>query len=283
MVEHSSTISTAAAEIVALINSRSQSPWPHEIEAIIAKAIAPEPMASPRMASGSVPKLASDIRAKIAELGVAYDVLGKLDNGPECDAAEVAVERLKAELCDLEKQIPKPPRSYADIRMRAELALYWSAESIEDMRRHGDAVERIMADLIEAVLQFAGRDFAKALAPTPASPALLPPLSPDHLRYREALAKIAKLDDHDYSPEMGDEEKEEAVAAACEKAMAIERMIWATPAKTLADLLLRGEMALYNENGVMATLDEPEAYYDERSVAQLIRAVVDVLGGHYAR
>ena len=41
MVERSHTISTAAAEIVALINSRSQSPWPHEIEAIIAKAKAP--------------------------------------------------------------------------------------------------------------------------------------------------------------------------------------------------------------------------------------------------
>ena len=140
-----------------------------------------------------------------------------------------------------------------------------------------------MADLVEAVLQFAGRDFAKEVAPTPASPALLPPLSPDHLRYREALAEIARLDDHDYSPEMSDEEKEAAVGAACEKAMAIERMIWATPAKTLADVLLRGEMALYNENGMMETLDEPEAYYDERSVAQLIRAVVDVLGGHYAR
>ena len=33
--------------------------------------------------------------------------------------------------------------------------------------------------------------------------------------------------------------------------MAIERKIWATPARTLADVLLRGEMALYNENGVM--------------------------------
>jgi hypothetical protein len=66
--------------------------------------------------------------------------------------------------------------------------------------------------------------------------------------------------------------------------MALERKAWATPAKTVADVLLRGEMALYNENGVMESLDDAEAYYDERAVAQLIRAVVAVLGGlHHAR
>jgi hypothetical protein len=43
--------------------------------------------------------------------------------------------------------------------------------------------------------------------------------------------------------------------------------------------LLRGEIALHNENGVMEHLDNPEAYYDDRSIAQLIRALVDVLGG----
>ena len=112
--------------------------------------------------------------------------------------------------------------------------------------------------------------------------AVLPPLSPHHLRYRERLAEIARLDNSDYSPGMSAKEKEEEVGAACEKAMALERKVWATPAKTLADVLLRGEMALYNENGVMETLDDPEAYYDERSIAQLIRAVVDVLGGIHA-
>ena len=42
-------------------------------------------------------------------------------------------------------------------------------------------------------------------------------------------------------------------------------------------------MALYNENGVMDFLDVAEAYEDDRANAQLIRAVVDVLGGLYAR
>jgi hypothetical protein len=78
--------------------------------------------------------------------------------------------------------------------------------------------------------------------------------------------------------------KSEAVInALSEQAMVLERKAWATPARTLADVLLRGEMALYNENAVMENLDDPEAYYDERSIAQLIRAVVDVLGGLHAR
>jgi len=82
---------------------------------------------------------------------------------------------------------------------------------------------------------------------------------------------------------MSEEEKEAAVGAACEKAMALERKIWATPATTLADVLLRGEIALHNENAMMDSLDDPEAYYDERAVAQVIRAVLDVLGGPHAR
>jgi hypothetical protein len=120
-------------------------------------------------------------------------------------------------------------------------------------------------------------------APASAARMVLPPLSPLHLRYRESLAEIARLDDNYYSLAMSADEKEAAVEAACERAMALERETWATPAKTLADVLLRGEMALYNENGVMESLHDPEAYYDERAVAQLIKAVVDVLGGLHAR
>jgi hypothetical protein len=135
------------------------------------------------------------------------------------------------------------------------------------------------------VLHFAGSDVAKMLVPPPGSsaPAGLPPLSPDHLRYREIVAEIASFEGADYPPGKTPEESEAVINALSEQAMALERKVWATPAKTLADVLLRGEVALYNENGVMESLDDPEAYYDERSVAQLIRAVVDVLGGLHAR
>ena len=107
-------------------------------------------------------------------------------------------------------------------------------------------------------------------------------LSADHLRYREVVAEIARFDGSDYPPGMSEEESEPALRALSDEAMALERKTWATPAKTLADVLLRGEMALYNENGIMDDLDDPEAYYDERSAAQLIKAVVDVLGGNNA-
>ena len=202
MVEHSHTISTAAAEIVALINSRSHSPWPHEIEAIIAKAIAPQPMASPRMASASVPKLASDIRAKIAELGVAYDALGRAApwTGVRmlAEADGRAAEGRPAPPGDCRSPSrPQSVRRHRDARQRWRC--YWAARRMATSRScatTADLIRHTLADLIEAVLQFAGRDFAKAVAPTvPPSPALLPPLSPDHLRYREALAEIAKLDD----------------------------------------------------------------------------------------
>ena len=150
-----SHVSQAAAEIVALINSSPRSPRPDQIAAIIAKALAPQPVAS-SLASSPLPQLGIDIRNKIAELQVAYSALGPLSPGPEEDAAEAVVEQLKADLCRLELQIPEPPQSYADIRMRAEMALYWSAGSIDELRQYGELVQHTLADLIEAVLQFDG-------------------------------------------------------------------------------------------------------------------------------
>jgi len=151
MSHHSHSIESAAASIVSLINSSPRSPHQSEIEAIIAKALAPQPLASP-----AVPTLALDIHAKIAQLHAAYAALAKLKNGPECDAAEAHVEKLKAELVSLEEQMPKPPRTYADVRTQAELSLYWCAESIADLRDCGDLIEQTLADLIEAVLEFDG-------------------------------------------------------------------------------------------------------------------------------
>ena len=138
-----------------------------------------------------------------------------------------------------------------------------------------DVFQRPAARLVEAVLQFAGRDM-----PSHCQPSAAP--SADHLRYREVVAEIARFDGSDYPPGMSDEESESALRALSNEAMAIERKVWATPTRTLADVLLRGEMALYDENGVMESLHDPEAYYDDRSIAQLIRAVIDVLGGNNA-
>jgi hypothetical protein len=121
------------------------------------------------------------------------------------------------------------------------------------------------ADEIEAVI-------AKCLQQT--SP--LPALSAAHLAYRNLVAEIGRFDADN---ELDGEEAEAAMTRLMEQASEMERKCWATPAQTVADVLLRGEIALYNENGVMADLDDPKAYYDDRANAQLIKAVVSVLGG----
>jgi hypothetical protein len=104
----------------------------------------------------------------------------------------------------------------------------------------------------------------------------LPALSAAHLAYRNLVAEIHRFD---ADSELDGEESEAAMTRLMEQASEMERECWAKPAQTLADVLLRGEIALYNENGVMASLDDPKAYYDDRANAQLIKAVVNVLGG----
>jgi hypothetical protein len=124
-------------------------------------------------------------------------------------------------------------------------------------------------DEIEAII-------TKAMATSTATP----PLSSEHLAYRKIVAEIERCND---DPDMPDEETDAALTRLQEQASELETEIWAKPAKTLADLLLRAEIALLNENGVMDSLDNPNAYYDDLANAQLIRAVLDVLGGPNAR
>ena len=68
----------------------------------------------------------------------------------------------------------------------------------------------------------------------------------------------------------------------CNQISANESRVWSAPARTLAGVLLHGEIALYNENGVMNFIDEANSYEDDRAIAQLIRAVVAFLvtNGH---
>jgi hypothetical protein len=105
-----------------------------------------------------------------------------------------------------------------------------------------------------------------------------PTLSLVHLRYRELLAELRTYEEPGVSE---GEEGDAAFAAFQEKVIAFEREIWAKPAETLADVLLLGEIALHNENGLMDALDEPDPYLDDRAAAELIKAVTNVLGGLY--
>jgi hypothetical protein len=115
------SVSEAAGAIVALINSRSQSPWPHEIEAIIAKVA---PAQAPAL---HVSELGHKIRAAIARV----DKAERSTSGE--DAPDAVANAGWNELYRLEEQIPDPPQSFADLVIRAELA-YFGADKDPDDR-----------------------------------------------------------------------------------------------------------------------------------------------------
>jgi hypothetical protein len=144
----------AAAEVLALINGKPQTPTQGEIESIIARA-----WLSPAQRT-SEPQLAIDIWDKIGELRAAYERLGPIDEDHAFRAVEAEIKALIGDLNALEAQIPNPPRSFADVAMRAEIALYWTAEETIDALKASQASKEQdqvrMGRLIEAVLQLAG-------------------------------------------------------------------------------------------------------------------------------
>jgi hypothetical protein len=234
----------AATAIVALINSRAQSPWPQEIEAIIAK-IAPGE-APARHAS----ELGHKIRAAIARADEAEQAMAALSR-EAFEAASALADQRHAELDLLEERLPNPPMTFGDIVIRAELANF-GADKDRDKRtmsalHKGDCFERPAARLIEAVLQFAGRSIGEMGSAGPLAPSDSPALSAEHLKYRQIVGEIASFEGADYPPGKSAAESEVALNALADDAMAIERKAWATPAKTLADVLLRGEIALYKK------------------------------------
>ena len=140
------------------------------------------------------------------------------------------------------------------------------------------AADAIIA-LINASPTTPRRDELAGIISTVAAP--MKALSPEHLAYRELRAEVDRYCARvERSKESEDYEAE--INALLERVSDMEKTIWATPATTLADLLLRAEIAENNENGAMDDLDNPDAYLDDRAFAQLIRAALDVLGGHHA-
>jgi hypothetical protein len=287
MVDRSHTISTAAAEIFALINSRAQSPWPQEIEAIIAKTHAPSDRASAVHLGSLTPSVIaaapadiSPLHAEIKRVAAEYrEACVAADREGFAIEADSQMEPLRKRLKALAGQLPQVGTpailtpSLNDVIAWATVADAFAREEKNGngwpMLYEGNDDNIAVGNLITAVLALEARGLPGAWGSSA--------ISADHLKYREIIAEIAKFDE-----EGCPQESEATLEALSEQAMALERKVWATPARTLADVLLRGEMALHNENGVMENLDDPEAYYDERANAQLIRAVVDVLGGNNA-
>jgi hypothetical protein len=264
MSEHPITPADHAAQaIVDLINASPRTPSKTQIADVLLK--------SSWGTGDENAELAAEIRAAMSRETAAIAACGKLHAGPAFDGAEAFANKCADELRALEVRMPSPPQSFADIALRAEIALHCADRDVNGRMNeldHEDIFHASAARLIEAVLQF-----ARTIAP----PAALPALSLEHLKYRKIVAEIERYNEPGMSDD--DEETDAALTRLQEQACEIETEIWAKPAKTLADLLLRAEIALCNENGVMDALADPGAYYDDLANAQLIRAVLDVLGG----
>jgi hypothetical protein len=112
-----------------------------------------------------------------------------------------------------------------------------------------------------------------------------PSLSKEHLEFRRLVAEIEKYNEPsscEPDDEKAIEAREATLGRLSDKISAIQNEI-SMPARTLADVLLRAETALYNENGVMNSLDDDDANENDQATAQLIRAATSALGGLYTR
>jgi hypothetical protein len=239
MVDRSQAVSAAAAEIVALINSRSQSPWPHEIEAIIAKVA---PAEAPAL---HVSELGHKIRAAIARVDEA-------ERPASGDDAAIAVASTRwDELYRLEEQIPNPPQSFADLVIRAELA-YFGADKDPDDRtmsalENGDCFGGPAARLIEAVLQFAQRGVATDTSPLAGKiRGLMPQVQAAIIATTRTDAKaIGELGiDPDEFPEHVAAENH--VKALEDQLQALVDAAWAAPVRTFGDAVLLAEIAQHH-------------------------------------
>jgi len=76
----------------------------------------------------------AEFKRAITKLQLALDKATKLLPGLAFKTAEAKVEALVSDLRALESAIPSPPQSLADVALRAQLVLHWSAESIVEMK-----------------------------------------------------------------------------------------------------------------------------------------------------
>jgi hypothetical protein len=142
------SISEAATAIHDLINRNPYSPHRHEIEAVLFRLQGPAPVHTPS-------DLARRIRQAIDRTAQAEFAASEGEARPHLDAV---VRQCWAELEALEAQIPSPPRSPADLLMRAEIAFFWTDKGPDgDLLPFAsmDGFEQASVQLIEAVMQYA--------------------------------------------------------------------------------------------------------------------------------
>jgi hypothetical protein len=234
------SIQEAAAQIVALINSRPLSPRPDEIEAIIARAgsanVVPASPLSPR------------IRELTALIFDGFERSGPLPpRGAEAAAVEAEIDRWQNELESLEDQIPSPPRSFGDLVAWAEIARCGA-----DLRpdgtmgecEEGDIFQRPAARLVEAVLQHS--EAADRALMSPANAMLYREwrgLIEDHVREFEFDPTKSASTGGRITAES--EAEEARMAVSLEAVDALADKILAEPVRAWGDLLPRAEVAFW--------------------------------------
>jgi hypothetical protein len=273
------TAKDAAAQIVALINSRPVSPWPEEIEAITAR-IGPVP------ASTSLPPHVVAYRSKTQEFyRHARDVLGPMAG----DAPEMlAMEEYNAALgrqADVAGDVllDTPPSTWGDLIGLASIVAHEAGHDLEALgsRRtnDGNPGPKAAEMLALAVLRF----HASAV------PQLVPV---DFEIVRLISAWRQQRDIIDGTCVAGEgrsrtyEESKRAHAivsgassAACDLAKQIwERAkaeTWGGGSVNPLTLAVLAEIVLHHENGASNTLvDSGEFYMDQRATAELMVAVL---------
>jgi len=247
------TAEHAADAIIALINSRAQSPTKDELVAIILDNFGAG--VSPRSGTASLPpnNLVTRIREALARAEEAYRPLASSD----CD--EKAVDRALVDLDAVEAQLSNPPRSDVDVLSRALIAFFWTNKEDGQMREldSDDRYERSAARLIECVLQFCGNMGS-------------PPVTRDVAARREEWRRLAaELDAAcKISGDLVESTPEGAAAAAVTQEVAARykiscEQLWAVPPGQ-ADIRLLAEVFYHQMHGD-SSLTAPDA--DDRLAA----------------
>lgn len=131
-------------------------PWRRLDQHRMIRDLAPPERGGNHSASRDTGRLATDLRAAMvreSELSVTMDV----PDGPAYDEARAAYEANWQHLRALVAQIPSPPRTFADIALRAEVAFHCSGGGSDGTMSELDAKDIFLwsaAHLVQSVLQF---------------------------------------------------------------------------------------------------------------------------------
>jgi hypothetical protein len=231
----------AATEIVALINSRAQSPWPEEIEAIITR-VAP---VSPDVSCADHGQLAqwdSIVRQHVADTEKACN------DDAECDR----LDNVLAATC--EALWAQPVHSLDDVLVRMAVCVHWNSPlhiadpaypdcALDPAPGEGDMDSRSLAYLVRGLLDLAGLCF------DPNGRLLSRPEQKQSegatrlAQLRKAIAAIEAAAAAAGPPSQWTHDDSDRIDALNKPLCALTDAVWATPVRSLCDLRERAVIA----------------------------------------